>query len=88
VIELRDPSSDYALRMTLLSATINSVHVRAPANQAWVSIEPDTNASNPFGGGWSASSGSGIRILNPGDTLTWKVRLELFTVTATRNDEP
>lgn len=87
-IELRDPAANYGMRMTLLSATINAVHVHSPADQAWVSIEPATNVGNPFGAGWTDENGSGIRILRPGESLTWKVRLEIFALAGPKDNEP
>lgn len=84
-VELQDPGADYGLRMTLLSPTITALHVRTVHPQPWVLIEPDTNASDPFGRQWTTEEGSGIRVLKPGESLTWRVRLELYPLSAGRD---
>jgi galactose mutarotase-like enzyme len=81
--ELSDPSSGYGLRMTALSPTIKAIHVTAPANADFVSIEPQYNYPDPFGREWSKEADSGMVVLQPGQSTEWKVRLELFTVGTT-----
>ena len=78
--ELRDPSYGYGLRVTPLSPNIRALHVMAPADKNWVALAPETNYDDPLGGEWSGSEGSGIKTLQPGETLQWKVRLELFSL--------
>lgn len=80
MIELRDPGFDYGLRITLLSDTISTVHVEAPHDQQWVSVEADTNAPDPLGHQWSTSDTYGLRMLKPGESLVWRVRLEIFSL--------
>ncbi len=82
VAELRDTSFGYGLRILPQSANIRGMHVVAPADKPWVSVGPVTNYDDALGPEWDTSEGSGITTLQPGDTLTWKVRLELFTFTA------
>ena len=85
VVELRDPGTDYGLRMTLLNPSITSLHVRAVHSEPWASIEADTNATDPLGREWNNEESSGIRMLKPGETLTWRVRLEIFSLSAGRD---
>ncbi len=80
--ELRDTTFGYGLRILPQSSTIRGMHVVAPADKSWVSIGPVTNYDDALGPEWDTSESSGISTLQPGDTLTWKVRLELFTFTA------
>ncbi len=82
IAELRDTAFGYGLRILPKSANIRGMHVVAPADKSWVSIGPVTNYDDALGPEWDTSESSGITTLQPGDTLTWKVRLELFTFTA------
>lgn len=82
VAELRDTTFGYGLRIIPLSANIRALHVVAPADKPWVSIDPLTNYDDALGSQWDTAEGSGIKTLQPGDTLQWKVRLVLFTFTA------
>ena len=85
MVELRDADADYGLRITLLSEAINNVQVHAPRGEPWVSMEFDTNEGDPFGRQWG-ESGSGIRVLPPGGTLTFRLRLEIFSPSSLRSD--
>jgi len=76
--ELTDPASGYGLRITALSPSIKALHVSAPENEAFVSINPQTNYDDPFGREWSKDEDTGMVVLQPGESLQWKVRLELF----------
>lgn len=82
VAEFRDTAFGYGIRIMPLSANIRALHVLAPADKPWVSITPETNYDDALGAEWDTSEGSGIKTLQPGDTLQFKVRLELFTFTA------
>jgi galactose mutarotase-like enzyme len=50
--------------------------VYAPKNLAAVAIEPQINFPDPFGGEWKDMD-TGMVILKPKQSVTWKVRLEL-----------
>ena len=80
--ELRDTDFGYGLRLTPMSPSIRALHVVAPADKPWVAIAPETNYDDALGGEWTAAGGSGIRTLQPGESLRWKVRLELFSLKA------
>lgn len=82
VAELRDTNFGYGIRMIPLTANIRGMRVIAPADKNWVSIGPVTNYDDPLGSQWDTAEGSGIKTLQPGDTLEWKMKLELFTFTA------
>jgi galactose mutarotase-like enzyme len=79
-VELSDPGSGYGLRLTALSPTIKSIHVVAPANGDYVSIEQNYNYPDPFGREWSKEPDTGMVVLQPGQSTEWKVRLELYAV--------
>ena len=78
--ELRDEASGYGLRMTAVSESIRALRVTAPAGENYVSLGMQTNYEDPFGREWSAADGPGIITLEPGQTLEWRVRLEIFPI--------
>lgn len=82
IAELRDPKSNYGLRLTILSPTINAIHVNAPADASFVSINPQFNYDDPFGREWARGEDTGMVVLEPGQTTQWKIRLEIFALDA------
>ena len=79
VAELRDTAWGYGLRVLPLSANIKALRVMAPADKTWVAIGPNTNLDDALGSEWDTVEGSGISTLQPGDSLQWKVRVEIFS---------
>jgi hypothetical protein len=82
-VEMLDREAGFGLRMTSSSPSINSVRVTSPRDSGYVSIGMQTNMDDPFGKEWAGADGvdhSGIVILQPGESLVWKVRLEIFPV--------
>jgi galactose mutarotase-like enzyme len=82
IAEIRDPSAGYGLRLIPLTASIKFLRVIAPAGESWISIEPDTNADDPFGREWVNPDDNGMTSLQPGDRLEWHVRLEIFSLSS------
>jgi aldose 1-epimerase len=80
IAEIRDPQSGYGLRLIPLTANIKFMRVVAPEDQRWISIEPDTNVDDPFGHEWANPDDTGIVTLQPGESLQWHVRLEIFSL--------
>ena len=80
IAEIRDPSAGYGLRLTPLTANIKFLRVVAPADKPWIAIEPDTNVDDPFGHEWTSPDQTGIVTLQPGETMQWRVRLEIFSL--------
>jgi galactose mutarotase-like enzyme len=72
VAELIDRLGTYGLRITLLSPTIKALHVVAPAGKPVVSIAPRMSLDN------NLAKAEGITTLQPGDSIEWKLRLEIF----------
>ena len=81
VIELRDVTGKFGLRMTALTSTIKDIHVNAPADEPTVTIDPQFNFADPLGKEWDKNQDTGMVVLQPGQSTRWKVRLELFPLT-------
>ncbi len=81
VVELRDPAAKFGYRMTLVSQTTRAVHVFSPAGADFVSISPQTNLDDPFGRRWGSGEDTGMVIAQPGQTVHWEIRVELFALT-------
>jgi aldose 1-epimerase len=82
VAELRDPASNYGLRLTVMSPNIKAMRVYAPTGAAFVSIDPQFNYDDPFGREWANGEDTGMVALQPGQSVQWKIRLEIFSLTA------
>jgi galactose mutarotase-like enzyme len=78
VTEIIDPAAHYGLRITALSPEVNTYQVYAPPDRQIVVIEPQFNWNDPFGKQWHGKD-THMVTLAPGKSVTWKVRLELFT---------
>ena len=79
--ELRDPKSNYRLRVTAMTPAIREMRVVSPAGSNYVVIAPQLNLDDPLGKEWPATEDTGMVVLQPGQSVQWKVRLELFTTT-------
>jgi aldose 1-epimerase len=78
VSEIIDPAANYGLRLTTLSPQIKSIQVYAPPQKNFVAIEPQFNLPDPYNRNWG-NIDTGMVLLQPGQSVTWRVRLELFT---------
>ena len=78
--EVRDPESEFGLRMTAISDTIRELRVSAPNDAKYVSLGTQTNFDDPLGKEWGGADNLAISALLPGQTAEWKVRLEIFSV--------
>ena len=87
VVELRDPAAHYGLRMTALSPAIKAIQIYAPPDKNFVAIEPQFNWADPFGSEWKGED-TGMVTLQPGQSVTWKVRLELFNPDMAGDQKP
>ncbi len=81
IAELRDPASNYGLRITAITPTIKAMRIYAPASERFVSIEPQFNYDDPFGSEWPKNEDTGMVVLQPGKSVQWQVRLEIFPLT-------
>jgi aldose 1-epimerase len=79
--ELRDLASEVGLRLSSLSDTVKQVRVASPAGAKYISLGMQTNYDDPFGKEWSGLDVA-IATLPPSQTMQWKVRLEIFPISA------
>ena len=80
--EFRDPASHFGLRMSADSPSIQALRVTSPAGQNYISLGTQTNFDDPFGREWGAASDPAMAVLLPGQSLQWKVRVEIFAITS------
>ncbi len=78
VSEIIDPAAKYGLRLITLSPQIKSIQVYAPTLKNFVGIEPLFNLPVPYSKVWGAAN-TGMVLLQPGQSVSWRIRLELFT---------
>jgi len=78
IAELRVPAGGYGIRVIPLTTNIKTLHVVAPSDKNWVSIMPNMNVPDPLGHEWDKLNTTGMVLLQPGDSVVWKVRVELF----------
>lgn len=79
VCEVTDGDAAYGLRIVATSPHVTAVQVYAPVDKSYVALEPQFNWADPFGGEWPAGTDTGMVTLQPGELVTYSVRLELFT---------
>ena len=77
-VKLIDPESHYGLTVSALSPEIRTIQVYSPKPASFVAIEDQFNYVDPFGKQWKGMD-TGMVTLRPGQSVTWKVRLSLFT---------
>jgi galactose mutarotase-like enzyme len=76
--EITDPKANYGLRITALSKEIRAMQAYSPPEKGYLAIEPQFNYVDPYGKEWGKTN-TGMVTLKPGETVTYRVRLELFT---------
>jgi aldose 1-epimerase len=76
--EIIDPEASYGLRVMATSPHIKAIQVYAPPDQDFFVLEPQFNWADPFGPQWGAGVDTGMAILEPGETVVYSARLELF----------
>jgi aldose 1-epimerase len=79
-VQLIDPKANYGIHVIGESPEIKTVQVYAPTDPGknFAAIEEQFNFADPFGKEWHGTD-TGMVTLKPGASVTWKVKLELFT---------
>jgi aldose 1-epimerase len=78
VAEIIDPAAKYGIRIRSLSPEISAIQVYAPVDKSFVALEPQFNWADPFSPLWGGKVNTGMVTLQPGQTVTYSVQLELF----------
>ena len=76
-VKVIDPDAAYGLKVIGVSPEIKTVQAYSPKTATFVAIEPQFNFVDPFGKEWKGMD-TGMVTLRPGQSVTWKVKLELF----------
>lgn len=79
VCEIIDPEASYGIRIVAMSPHVSAVQVYAPPDKSFVALEPQFNWADPFGSEWAPGVDTGMVVLPPSESVTYSVRLELFT---------
>jgi aldose 1-epimerase len=80
--EIIDPAAKYGLKIRALSPEIKAFQVYAPIDKSFVALEPQFNIGDPYSGVWHKgghTQPNGMLTLQPGQSATYSVELELFT---------
>jgi len=77
--EVIDPAAGLGLRVSAAAPPVTAFQVYAPVDGAFVAVEPQYNLADPFGAEWGGAD-TGMVVLRPGETTTYAVQVELFTV--------
>jgi galactose mutarotase-like enzyme len=78
VTEVIDPAASYGLRVSGSAPPVRAIQVYAPVDGAFVAVEPQLNWGDPFGAQWGPKVDTGMALLEPGESVVYSVRLELF----------
>lgn len=79
VTEVIDPAASYGLRIFGTAPPIRAIQVYGPPERKIAVLEPQFNWADPFGPQWGEDADTGMAILEPGESVTYSARLELFT---------
>ncbi|MEW5978621.1 MAG: aldose 1-epimerase [Acidobacteriota bacterium] len=78
VAEIIDPAAEYGIRIVSLSPDISAYQVYAPPEKNFVALEPQFNWADPYSPAWGTQVNTGMVTLQPGQSITYSVELELF----------
>jgi len=76
-VEITDPAAGYGLRIVSLTPEVKAFQVYAPLDRNVIVVEPQVNLADPYNPIWG-NTDTGMVLLQPGRSLSWRVRLELF----------
>lgn len=77
-VRLTDPADNYGIQIEGISPQIKTVQMYSPPDKKFAAIEEQFNFADPFGKEWRGMD-TGMVALKPGQSVTWHVRLALFT---------
>ena len=78
ITEIIDPLANYGVRIFANSVN-KAIQVYAPPDKNFIAIEPQFNLTDPFNENtWGKNANKGMAILEPGQSVIYKVKIELF----------
>jgi aldose 1-epimerase len=77
-VTITDPAANYGLRIVALEPAIRTFQVYAPPGKNYIAVEPQFNLVDPYNKIWG-NRDTGMVSLQPGKSVSWRVRLEVFT---------
>jgi aldose 1-epimerase len=78
-IEVMDPASHYGLRILAISPQIKAIQIYAPPDKDFVAVEPQFNLADPYNKKIWGKRDTGMVSVQPGQSVTWHIKMELFT---------
>jgi len=75
---IRDLGANYGMRLTAMTPRIREFQVYSPVDKAFIALEAQFNYTDPFGKEWPKDVDTGMVTLQPGESVTWEVQLQLF----------
>lgn len=75
--EIRDLGTNYGMRVTAMTPKVRAFQAYSPVEKSFIALEPQFNYGDPFGEEWHGAD-TGMVTLAPGESVTWKVQLQLF----------
>ena len=78
-IEIVDPKAGLGVRVVSPSTSVTAVQTYAPLDKPYVVVEPQFNLADPYGAEWRGRA-TGMVSLAPGKSITYKARVELFSL--------
>jgi aldose 1-epimerase len=79
ILEVTDPASHYGLRILAISPQIKAIQIYAPPDKDFVAVEPQFNLADPYNKKIWGKRDTGMVSVQPGQSITWHVKMELFT---------
>jgi aldose 1-epimerase len=79
VVNVTDPAANYGVRIMAFSPDIRAIQVYSPPDKDFVAVEPQFNLSDPYNKKIWGNTDTGVVTVEPGKSVSWHVRLELFT---------
>ena len=80
VMEIRDTRSGVGIRMTAMSPQIRAIHLHSSPKDNRIVVGFQTNYDDPFSHVWTTDDAAGINVLQPGQSLQWRLRMEVFAI--------
>jgi aldose 1-epimerase len=77
IVEITDPDADHRLRLAVESPQVKAFQIYALPTRSLIAVEPQFNLNDPFSKIWQGRD-TGIKWLDPDESTSYKVTLELF----------